>query len=157
MRNTRAPAIIALVSTLFACALDAVPPPIRYLEVGVTAGGAAPCSQSLALECVLENGSSQPIDGFAARLYLYHAAGDDAAGGEPTVVEWHNRRPIPAGESIAFCVDLAPAFHVIPPQPPFIDMLHVHEVTFADGSVWRDPLATRVWQRTAEGDGSADG
>lgn len=157
MRNAGLPPITIVVATLFACALDPGPPPIRYLEVGLTAAGAAPCSQSLALECVLENTSSQPIEGFAARVYLYDAAGDDDAGGKPTVVEWHNSRPMPAGESTAFCVDLAPAFHVIPPQPPLIDMLHVHEVTFADGSVWRDPLAARVWRRPPEGGGSEDG
>lgn len=152
MKEARAAIIAAVVIVTVACEVDPGRPPIRYLSVAVESGADAPCSASFALACELENVSPHAIERFAARVYLFEDTGD-AQPSRPYLVDWHNNRRMPAGESTSFCVDLAEAFHALPRTPPVIEMLHVHEVVFADGSVWRDPLAAWVWRRSSHGDG----
>lgn len=138
-------------------------PPLRYISVAVAADDAADevaeeetavpaaaapaaaasegtCGGELVLRVELENVTAVAVESFRATVYLYDPA---------QVIEWRNRIALPAGERREFCVDLAAAYHAVPTSPPTIDMLHIHEVTFEDGSEWRDPLAAYVWRRDA--------
>ena len=130
--------------------------PLRYIDVTVVADGAggadgtggaddagseSSCAEELALRAELENVTSLTADSFRATAYLYAP--------EPQIVEWQNDIGLASGERRVFCVDLAPAFHAVPAEPPTVDMLHIHEVSFEDGSKWRDPLAAYVWRRDA--------
>ena len=133
--------------------------PLRYIDVTVVADGAggtggaedaggasdpeseSSCAEELALRAELENVTSLTADSFRATAYLYAP--------EPQIVEWRNDIRLAPGERRVFCVDLAPAFHAVPAEPPTVDMLHIHEVSFEDGSKWRDPLAAYVWRRDA--------
>ncbi|MFW6223754.1 MAG: hypothetical protein ACOC4A_02585 [Spirochaetota bacterium] len=142
-------------------------PPLRYISVEVDADDAADevaeeeaaapaaapsveapaatasegtCGGELVLRVELENVTPVAVESFRATVYLYDPA---------QVIEWRNRIALPAGERREYCVDLAAAYHAVPTSPPTIDMLHIHEVTFEDGSEWRDPLAAYVWRRDA--------
>jgi hypothetical protein len=131
--------------------------PLRYIDVTVVANGAggakdsdgtddaeseSSCAEELALRAELENVTSLTATSFRATAYLYAP--------EPQIVEWRNDIRLAPGERRVFCVDLGPAFHVVSAEPPTVDMLHIHEVSFEDGSKWRDPLAAYVWRRDAD-------
>lgn len=152
--------------------------PLRYIDVSVVAdgtrgadgaGGAdraeteSLCGGELVLRAELENVTSLAADRFRATAYIYAPPPRGSRGGsqgsnaepEPRIVEWRNGITLAAGERRVFCVNLAAAFHAVPAEPPTIDMLHIREVSFEDGSKWRDPLAAYVWRRDAANQGAA--
>jgi hypothetical protein len=150
---------VVLLAGLLATGCDLLSPdgaPLRYIDVSVVADwegsadgahgadgaeGESACGGGLTLRVELENVTSLTVDSFRATAYLYAPA--------PRIVEWRNGIGLPPGERRVFCVDLAPAFHAVPADPPTVDMLHIREVSFEDGSEWRDPLAAYVWRRDA--------
>ena len=145
--------------------------PLRYIDVsvvmdgerGTEAAGEAEsensCGGELALRAELENVTAVTADRFRATAYLYAPTPTGPRGGdahpEPRIVDWRNGIGLTAGERRVFCVDLAPAFHAVPSDPPIVDMLHISEVGFEDGSEWRDPLAVYVWRRDAVTQGAS--
>lgn len=163
---------IILLAGLLATGCDLLSPagaPLRYIDVsvvmdgeyGTEAAGAAEsessCGGELALRAELENVTSVTAERFRATAYLYAPTQGGSRGGdaqpEPRIIEWRNGIRLTPGERRVFCVDLAPAFHAVPTEPPTVDMLHIREVSFEDGSKWRDPLAAYVWRRDAVSQG----
>ena len=141
---------VILLAGLLATGCDLLSPagaPLRYIDVSVVMDG------ELALRAELENVTSVTVESFRATAYLYGPAPGGTAGGdaqpEPRILEWRNGIGLAPGERRVFRVDLAPAFHAAPTEPPTVDMLHIREVNFEDGSQWRDPLAAYVWRRDA--------
>lgn len=128
------------------CRLTPRQPPFRYLEVGVETGNERRCTAEIALRIELENTVSTAIETFEATAYLY-------VGKKPRVVEWENSLPVSAGETRAYCLDVADAVPAGATDVPVVDLVHIHRVSLADGTVWRDPLAAYVWRREGVGEG----
>ena len=84
------------------------------------------------------NGSDKKIENFTLSFLLYDSDGNNPFVGSNCIVskcEW----PIQSGSSIDFIINLDPYISVVPSEEYQIDYLYVRQITYEDGSVWRDP------------------
>ena len=86
----------------------------------------------------LFNGSEKNIDEFTVSYMLYDSDGNNPFVGSNSFVskcKWDLR----AGGMVDFVIDLDSYLSVVPDEPYLVDFMYVREISYSDGSSWKDP------------------
>lgn len=84
------------------------------------------------------NESRKDVESFVISFMLYDSEGNNPFIGSNCIVSKCNWK-LEGGEAADFIVNLDPYLSVIPDEPFIIDYLYVREITYSDGSSWKDP------------------
>jgi hypothetical protein len=86
----------------------------------------------------LFNESGKNIESFTLSFMLYDSEGNNPFIGSNCIVSkcsW----PVKSRENIEFVINLDPYISIVPEEPYRLDYIYVREITYEDGSCWKDP------------------
>lgn len=90
------------------------------------------------------NKSEKQIKNFTVVFYMYDEDGNPPGTGRNNVVV-NITASIKGNENLNGCISLDEYLYEIPEVPYSIDYLYVSKITYADDSVWSDPLGLSVF------------
>ena len=86
----------------------------------------------------LFNDSAKTIEQFTLSYMIYDADGNNPFIGSNCFVakcDWNVR----GGAIVDFIIDLDPFISVVPEEPYKVDFMYIREISYEDGSSWKDP------------------
>ena len=146
-RRTTAGLAVALAAAFLlpCCTLLSETPPFRYISARLTAGERPGCHHLLGIEYRLLNSSPRDIVAFAAAFCLYETGDEEclARGTEECRISFEGR--IAAGSEAEICTSLDSVVYYLPSGGLVAEQFRVTDVTFSDGTSWRDAWGTFVY------------